>query len=95
ETVELSLSRSRDCVAELIAGLRAEASSDLIDSQKSLFAFVFRNLAIADPQRNPKLLRDAIRVLEIHRDTWVELGEQLGSVGNSGVPAPHVTTWMT
>ncbi len=95
ESLEASLSRSRDCVTELIAGLRAEASEELIASLKSLFAYVFRNLAIADPERDPQLIRDAIRVLELHRETWIVLGERLSDTPASQIPSPHATSWMT
>lgn len=95
ESLEASLSRSRDCVTELIAGLRADASEELMTSLKALFAFVFRNLAIADPQRDPQLIRDAIRVLEIHRETWIALGEQLHDSAPSDIPQPHAMSWTT
>ena len=95
ETLDLALSRSRDCVSELLSGLRSETPSDLVDSVKSLFAFVYRSLALADPERNPQRIADAIRVLEMHRETWIELGEQLGRPTDENIPAPHARSWTT
>lgn len=91
--MHVALDRSRACVAELISGLRDAGDRDLIDSLKALFAFVYRSLALADPQRNVRLIDDAIRVLEIHRETWIELGERLPKDTESAAPAPHVLSW--
>ena len=96
EMFELTLSRSRDCVTELIGGLNTDGPGDVVDSLKALFAFVFRKLALADPERDPQAIQDAIRILEIHRQTWVELGEKLGSRGTTdAVPTPHARSWTT
>lgn len=78
ETTFQALSRSRDCMSELIGGLRPDEAPELVSPTKELFVFVYRNLAKADFERDPQLIRDAIRILEIHRETWIELGLQLG-----------------
>jgi flagellar protein FliS len=97
DELDAALSRSRDCVAELLGGLDAEQSPDLADRLKALFAFVYRNLALADSERNAPRIQDAIRILEIHRETWIEVGEQLvkEAAGDSSVPTPHARSWMT
>ena len=73
----LSLSKARDCLSELIGGLKPEVDPELVEPTKQLFVFVYRNLAKADFERNAALVQDAIRVLEIHRETWLELGQGL------------------
>jgi flagellar secretion chaperone FliS len=95
EDLDAALSRSRDCVAELLGGLDAEQSPDLADRLKALFTFVYRNLALADSERSVRRIRDAVRILEIHRETWIEVGEQLikETAGDSSVPTPHVRSW--
>ncbi|MDZ4689406.1 MAG: flagellar export chaperone FliS [Planctomycetaceae bacterium] len=97
EDLFTALSRSRDCVAELLGGLDADQSPDLAARLKALFAFVYRNLALADTERNAQRIRDAIRILEIHRETWLELGEQLirESAPGPSVPTPHARSWTT
>jgi flagellar protein FliS len=97
EELNAALSRSRDCVAELLGGLDAEQSPDLADRLKRLFAFVYRNLALADNERSLQRILDAIRILEIHRETWVELGVHLAkqAIDESTVPTPHARSWMT
>lgn len=95
EVLELSLTRSRDCVAELMTGLRPDEPSEMLESLKVLFAYVYRSLALADPERNPRLIENAIRILELHRETWLELGLQLAPEEESGVPAPMGRSWST
>lgn len=73
----LLLDRSRGLVGEMIAGLNPDAASELVEQQKSLFVFVFRSLALADTERNPVRIHEALRILELHRQTWMELGTQL------------------
>ena len=72
-----ALNRSRDCVKELIVGLRPDQAPDLIAQLNDLFMFVYRRLVDADMKRDAQLARDAIRILEIHRGTWLELIEAL------------------
>jgi flagellar secretion chaperone FliS len=97
EELDTALSRSRECVGELLGGLDFDRSPDLADRLKALFTFVYRNLALADSERSPQRIRDALRVLEIHRQTWIEVGEQLArdSAGDSSVPTPHARSWTT
>lgn len=92
-----ALSRSRDCVAELLGGLDFDQAPDLADRLKALFTFVYRNLALADTERSHRRIRDALRILEIHRETWLELGESLAkaAAGDHIVPTPHARSWTT
>lgn len=82
-----ALSKARDCVTELIGGLNPEQSPELVAPTKELFVFAYRNLAKADFERNPQLVRDAIRILEIHRETWIELGQKLSAGQAAAMPA--------
>lgn len=77
ETAFLSLSRSRDCVTELMGGLDETRAPELVEPLKALFAFAYENLAYADFEKDPRRVRNAIRVLEKHRETWLELAEKL------------------
>ncbi len=67
------LNRSREFVSELIGGLNPEQAPEMVHNLTQLFSFVYRNLAMADLERNPKRIEDAIRILETHRETWLEL----------------------
>lgn len=87
ESMFQSLSKARDCVSELIGGLQPDVAPELVDPTKDLFIFVYRNLAKADFDRDSQLIRDAISILEIHREAWVELGLQLGAGQPAAAPA--------
>lgn len=77
ETSHFALNRSREFVNELVCGLKPEPAEDLVTTLRALFGFVYKKLAEADLDHDPQQVRDALRVLEIHRETWVALGETL------------------
>ncbi len=75
EKAFVSLNRSRDCVNDILGGIVSEPNPGLADQLRGLFVYVYRNLARADLVRDPQLVRDAIRILETHRQTWFQLVE--------------------
>lgn len=75
----VSLSKARDCVSELLSGLRPDVAPDVAGPTRDLFAFVYRNLALADYERSAQRVHDAIAILSRHRDTWNELGQMLAA----------------
>ncbi len=77
EQSHLALSKSRDFVTELISGLDDERAPEMVESLRSLFAFAYKNLALADIEHNVELIDNALRVLELHKETWLELIEKL------------------
>ncbi|MBL4884759.1 MAG: flagellar export chaperone FliS [Planctomycetaceae bacterium] len=77
EDSHLALSRSRDFISEIFSGLDDERAPEMIESLRNLFAFSYKNLAQADIEHKPELVDDAIRVLELHKETWMELIEKL------------------
>ncbi len=98
EALGTALGRSRSCVSEMISGLDAEQSPELAERWKSLFVFVFRSLTMAELERNAQRIADAIRILELHRETWIELGLKLqGQLASSSTPmaGPHGRAWST
>jgi len=98
EGAHLALSNARDFVAELISGLIEERAPELVGKMKGLFVFVYRNLADADRERDIKRVRDALKILRIHHETWLSQIERLNASQTTG---PSVTTpdaprsWMT
>lgn len=101
EQLDRSLSRCRDCVSELLGGLRPETAPELIEPMRALFLYVYRSIATGDLERDPDRIRGAMRVLLKHRETWIELGEKLNATPEgtaalqpaSVVPAPHARSW--
>lgn len=76
-----ALSKSRECVAEMLSSLRSDLNPELADRLKSLFLFCHGQLLRADLEQEPQHASDAIRILEIHRDTWLELISRLAKDG--------------
>lgn len=77
EAAHFALGSSRDFVAELISGLDPAHTPELVDQLKALFVFVYRNLVRADLEHDTQLVCDALKILQIHRDTWVAMTQQL------------------
>ena len=66
-------------VTELLRGLRADLAPDLVANVAAVYNYVFRCLIEAGFKRDAVKLADAVRVLEIERETWRRVCEQLGS----------------
>ena len=95
EASHFALDSCRQCVNELIGGLDPETSPDLVERLKSLFLFVYRRLVAADLEHDPSLVREALRILESHRDTWVALLERLKHSPSSAAYETDGMSWMT
>ncbi|WP_459555210.1 flagellar export chaperone FliS [Lacunimicrobium album] len=78
ESLGDALSRSREMVSELLAGLKDDQQPDMIKDLRGLFVFVYRNLMEAEFSRNPTQIENAILILEKHHRTWSDLIDALG-----------------
>jgi flagellar protein FliS len=94
EAMEAAFSRSRDCLTELLGGLVDDRAPALTEPQKGLFLFVYRSLVEGELRREPERIRDALRILEQHRQTWLELGDRLPRDTAPTVPQPHAREWV-
>ena len=74
-----ALIHCQQVVGELLAGLNHEADSHLVKRVASVYLFVFRNLMEANHERDEKKLDDVLRLLEVERETWCQVCEQLVS----------------
>jgi flagellar protein FliS len=101
EAMDQAFSRARDCVTELIGGINPDVAPDIAESVKSLFTFVYRRLVLGELSRNPQNVQDALKLLQMHRETWVELGAKLQAATEqtpaAAVPSPHHAgrSWVT
>lgn len=68
-----SLSKARECVTEMLTGIRPDPNPELANRLKGLFLFCHNTLLQGDLQHDAAQIDNAIKVLEIHRDTWREL----------------------
>jgi flagellar secretion chaperone FliS len=99
ETSFFALNRARDCVNELVTAIRNDPNPELAAQLKSLFLFVHRNLVNADLVHDLESARAAIRILEMHRETWLTLMERLQQERNT-LKGPHTqrqveSSWVT
>lgn len=106
ETAQKALNDARSFVGELIGGLDKSAAPEVVANVASLFVFAYRRLAEADVYGSAEKVRDAAKVLRLHRETWAELVSKLQSSPEpaaaaarpavvaapaAAVPAPHVS----
>jgi flagellar protein FliS len=77
ESAFVALNRSRGCVNEILTGISTDPNPELAERLRGLFVFVQQNLARADVSRDSQLIRDALAILESHRQTWLELIDSL------------------
>lgn len=73
-----ALVHAQHVVGELLAALNPEVDAALAKNAASVYLFIFRSLMEANTERNAKKLGDALRVLEVERETWRLVCEQLG-----------------
>lgn len=84
-----ALDDARAFVAELIGGLDKSAAPEVVANVGALFIFIYRRLAEADVYGSAEKVRDAIKVLRLHRETWSELVAKLsGSPEAAAAPTP-------
>ncbi len=79
--------RAQEIVAQLLAGLSPDRRPPLVRRVAGIYTFIFRSLAVAHLQKNQKSLDEAIRILEIERETWRQMCETLGST--FAMAGPH------
>lgn len=86
-------------VTELLRGLRADLAPELVANVAAVYNYIFRSLIEAALKRDGGKLADAMRVLEIERETWRQVCEQLGSPLETAPPpvaqrGPHFASTL-
>ena len=79
-----SLDNAQAVLAEMRAAIRYEIAGEVAQRVAEIYGFVFRSLVNAAHRHDVKSLDDAIRILEIERETWQKLCEKLASEGRHG-----------
>lgn len=65
-----SIVHAQNVMGELLAGIDRATAGDLGQKVSELYEFIFRSLVEAGHQHSESRLADAIRLLEIERETW-------------------------
>jgi flagellar protein FliS len=71
------LVRAQNIVLELICGLRPEHNPSLCNKMAAVYSFIYRRLVEANVHHDAAAIGDAVEVLSIQRDIWVELLDKL------------------
>jgi len=91
ESAHLALGRSRDFVTELIGGLSDQYDPLLTTRMKQLFFSAYIHLAEGERDRDVKRVKQALTVLELHHQTWIELAEHLKAAAPGEAPSAKPT----
>jgi flagellar secretion chaperone FliS len=79
EAASRALIRSQSILAELLSGLDHRTADESVRRVAGVYLFIYRSLIAANLEQSEARLGDALRVLEIERDTWRMVCERLGS----------------
>ena len=71
------LVRAQNIVLELICGLRPEHNPSLCERLAGIYTFIYKKLVDANVNHTPSSIDDAVTVLRIQRDIWLELLDKL------------------
>ena len=78
-TASEALIRCQQVMSELLGGVDVQSGNDLVRRVASVYLFVYRSLVLANLERSREKLADVLRVLEIERQTWADVCQQLGT----------------
>ena len=85
-----AIQRMQAIVIQLLSGLSRDRSQPLVDRVAAVYAFIVRELAKAHLQRDHSALEGVLRVLEVERETWWQVCQQLSGQETAKNPAaPH------
>lgn len=73
------LVRSQQIVGEMLSSLDYEADSSLVKQVAGVYLFIFQSLTEAAFGNNEQKLDDAIRVMNVERETWRQVCDKFGS----------------
>ncbi len=73
----MTLVNAQQIADQLIAGVNREASPELADRVLAVYDFIARRLREANTERDLRKLDDVARILEIERETWQAVCDQL------------------
>ncbi|MHB1036273.1 MAG: flagellar export chaperone FliS [Pirellulales bacterium] len=90
-----ALIRCEQIMTELIAALRPEGAPEVVRKVGGVYLFVYRAFVEAHLRRDQEKLSEALSILEIERETWRQVCEQLGPKhAPVDVPAEAATSGM-
>ncbi|MEM6654231.1 MAG: flagellar export chaperone FliS [Planctomycetota bacterium] len=85
------LRRAMDIASELLASVR-HSETELNQKLASLYEFVFTRLTMAFVNTDRDKLAEAVRILEVQRETWRQACEKSSGASSHGASAPGPTS---
>ena len=70
KSAKKDLRRAREIAGELFNGLDFQHKSELVGKVASVYLFIYQSLARAELHNDLSKLDDALRVLDVERETW-------------------------
>jgi flagellar secretion chaperone FliS len=89
ETAVVTLVHVQELVAEMTRRLDLESGSELVQRVAAVYTFVARSLREAVYRRDAKKVDDAVSVLEIERETWRQVCQNVARERGHAIPPPH------
>jgi flagellar protein FliS len=86
EDVFYGFGRAQKIVLELLGSLNYDVDRALCTRMAGLYNYIYRQLVEANVQRNVRLAREALELLEYQRETWVLLMNKLVQERSGGAP---------
>jgi flagellar secretion chaperone FliS len=87
EKARKSIMHARNIIGGILAGMDYEAKAELIGKVAGVYLFIYQALAQAELNKDLNKLDEALRILEIERDTWRQVCEKLvASTGKQSAP---------
>ncbi len=65
--------KAQEIVTQLITGACTDEPTELARRVRAIYTFIFRTLVSAHVHRDENKLNEAIRVLEVERETWQQV----------------------
>ena len=89
----IALIRCREIISELLSAIKPD-DTELTRNVAGIYLFLFKTLAEAQLHRDRSKVAEAIRVLEIERETWRDVCERMphAPAGENGEDRPREIT---
>ena len=76
EKARKDLRRAREIVGELFNGFDYQAKAELVGKVAGVYLFIYQSLARAELDKDLNKLDEALRILNIERETWRKVCQQ-------------------
>ena len=89
EQAGAALIRAEEIVGEILGGFKRDLDPALVKQVTSLYLFLYRTLVEAAFRRDDAKLAEALKILEIERDTWRQVCADLAAEQSGPAAQPQ------